>query len=141
MKIILLGVAVLFWLAVSSAQEPAKPAAKDEKLDPAIPKTDPKKYESVRGEDWANPCLVIRAYDVVVISRNKYKRCEAIPVKHLAKTLAALPVKAWPYGKVVAALETGIRSGGDDKPIKENKEAVTSILKKLDVKVKWYPSA
>ncbi len=142
MKVILFCFAVFFVLSVSPWHEPPRVAAADEKLDASIPKADPKKYKSIHdAKDWANPYLIVRAEGVEVVSKAIAKGRKVIATKELSKTLAALPVSAWPYGKVVAVQEIGIRSGKDDERIKQNKEAVKAALKGLDVAVEWWPSA
>jgi hypothetical protein len=50
-------------------------------------------------------------------------------------------VSAWPYGRVVAVQEIGVRAGKDEKPIKQNKAAVTEGLKGLGVEIVWWPAA
>jgi plasmid stabilization system protein ParE len=63
-------------------------------------------------------------------------------VEGLSRVLADLPVRAWPYGRVVMATDLGIRAGNgsDEEPIRRNHEAAQEILDDLDVEVDWWPS-
>jgi hypothetical protein len=113
-------------------------------LNPHIPPPDPSKYKDVRdAREWQNPYLVVRAEGVEVIWRSAAVQRRIIPCDEVATFLEALPATAWPYGRVVAAQEIGIRRGDgrDDQPIAENKERVERILGSLGVKVDWWASA
>lgn len=68
---------------------------------------------------------------------------QIISCDELAAQLESLPPTAWPYGRVVAAQEIGIRraDGTDGRPIAENKARVDRILTSLGVRVKWWASA
>jgi hypothetical protein len=113
-----------------------------DQLNSRIPPADRGKYQSVLdAKDWGNPYLVIRADGVEVKARNLPNNGRTIAVKDLKKTLTGLPVEAWPYGKVVAAVEIGIRSPGDDKAIEQNRKEATQVLEALHIKVEWWPSA
>jgi hypothetical protein len=141
MKVTVLCLAILFLLPVSPWQRPPAAEAADEKLDAKIPKADPKKYESVRdAKEWANPYLIVRAEGIEVVSKGIAKGRKVITTQELRKALAALPVSAWPYGKVVAVQEIGIRSAQDEKPIKQNTKAVKNVLKGLEVEAEWWPA-
>jgi hypothetical protein len=61
-------------------------------------------------------------------------------LSQLAAYLKQLPKDAWPCGRLVAAQETGPRGPNDDPAIKENCAKFNKILKKLEVKVDWWPS-
>ena len=114
------------------------------RIDSRIPPPDPSKYKDVRdARDWQNPYLVIRAEGVEVISRSAAVERQSIPCDELAVFLESLPATAWPYGRVVAAQEIGIRRGDgrDDQPIAENKARVERILRLLGIQVDWRASA
>ena len=127
-----------------TAQSSAGPQQTRKKLDSHIPPPDPGKYKDVRdARDWQNPYLVIRAEGVEVISRSAAVERQSIPCDELAVFLESLPATAWPYGRVVAAQEIGIRRGDgrDDQPIAENKARVERILRLLGIQVDWRASA
>ena len=63
------------------------------------------------------------------------------PLSTLARTVVGLPDSAWPYGRVLAASESGVQSIDDSGLIKKNKEEADKILKELGVTVVWWPSA
>ena len=126
-----------------AAQSSGGPQQIGSRIDFQIPPPDPSKYEGVRdARDWQNPYLVIRAEGVEVISRSAALERQVISCGELADFLKSLPATAWPYGRVVAAQEAGIRSGGrrGDQPIAENKAKVEQTLSSLDVKVEWWPA-
>jgi hypothetical protein len=61
----------------------------------------------------------------------------------LQRTLVDLAVSAWPYGRVAAVEEIGIREvdGTDDRRIAGNLNVTLAILKALKVTVERWPSA
>jgi len=62
----------------------------------------------------------------------------------LRRTLVALPVTAWPYGRVVALQDIGIRVSdrSDEQPIADIRNATLAILKTLQVTVeRWLSQA
>jgi hypothetical protein len=141
MKVSMLPLAVVL-LSVLACLQACVARAADDKLDEKIPKADKKKYESIRdAKDWANPYLVVRAEGVEIVSKGIAKGRKTVATRELRKTLAALPVTAWPYGRVAAVQEISIGSGNDDALIKENKKSVQKILKDLGASVDLWPSA
>jgi hypothetical protein len=52
--------------------------------------------------------------------------------------LSKLPDRYWPYGKIVAVQEAGLRSGNDGERILQNKAQTIQILKSLGVKIKLW---
>ena len=122
---------------VSARQTPSE-------FDSRIPPPDLRRYEDVRdAKDWQNPYLVIHAEGVEVISKHTSVGRQIVSCDELAPLLESLPATAWPYGRVVAAQEVGIRlgDGKDERPVAENKARVERILTSLEVKVDWWPSA
>jgi len=80
-----------------------------------IPKPDPAKYSKVReGKDWKNPFLVVRPNGIEI--NGVTPRAGYISLQDVTKELEHLPSSAWPYGLVVAVVDAGIVSGGDDLP-------------------------
>jgi hypothetical protein len=113
------------------------------KLNSRIPPPNPSKYKDVQdAQDWQNPYLLIRPEGFEVILKNASVERQIISCDELTSVLVSLPDTAWPYGRVVAAQEIGIRSGGrkDERAIAENKARVEKILAALDVKVDLWPS-
>jgi hypothetical protein len=63
------------------------------------------------------------------------------PISTLASTVVGLPDAAWPYGRVLAASESGVQSTDSNELIKKNKEEADKILRELGITVDWWPSA
>ena len=137
----ILGLVACTLLLITACGQQMAGAAGDDQLDPKIPPADRDKYKSVRdAKDWANPYLVIRADGVELIAKAVPAGRKVVAVRDLQKSLLDLPVSAWPYGKVVAVQEIGIRSGNDDERIKQNKAKVGQALKSLGVTIELWPS-
>ena len=102
-----------------------------------LPPAKPETYRSVRdGADWKNPQLLIRPNEIEILPSNKL-----VEPNDLKAALASLPSTAWPYGRVIAVSEIGIRSGSDNQEINKVLNQVLSILQTLDIKVSMWPSS
>jgi len=110
-------------------------------LQDRIPKSDPKKYHSVRdATGWKNPFLIVRCDGVGISGINPTGR--AIAVEFVRGVLERLPDSAWPYGLVVAVQEVGVLSGKTDLPrIEANRTKLLKLLKELGIAVDRWPSA
>jgi hypothetical protein len=114
------------------------------RLDPRIGAAAPKRYASVRdAKDWQNPYLVIRRDGIEVIAKQLPTGRKTVAAVELERTLVGLPVTAWPYGRVAAVQENGVRAAGgsDDVSIPDNLSAALATLKKLDIAANRWPSA
>ena len=123
---------------LADQRETARPT---ERLNPKIGRANRQKYLSIRdGKDWANPTLVIRANGIEVIARSLPSGGKIVAPSELRRTLVDLPLNAWPYGRVVAAQDIGIRASdqSDEEPIRQNHQAAETILKLLDVDINWF---
>lgn len=112
-------------------------------LNPQILPPDPSKYREVRdSNDWRNPFLVINRDGVLLrakaVSVGEWKQ---VPLDKLAETLIALPPEAWPYGRVVGVMESGIRGLNENEYIELNRTQTEKILKSLGLTVDWWPSS
>jgi len=110
-----------------------------EQLPARIPPAERAKFKDVLdAADWKNPYLVITrdGFDV----RFQGGRLSG-PLSMLARTLVGLPDSAWPYGRVIAGSENGLRTIGDATIIKTNKELADKILREVGLEVQWWPSA
>ena len=98
---------VLALTLVGCTKEPAAQAPNPFAILQAIPPADSAKYQQIRDmKSWRNPYLIVRAdgvalYDVADSAEIVMKPEELLPV------LAKLPQSNWPYGRVVAATESG----------------------------------
>lgn len=91
---------------------------------------------------WRNPYLIVRAdgvalFDVADSAEIILKTDELLPA------LAKLPASNWPYGRVVAAAETGVTgiSEQDRVAIRRNKGIVGGLLKSAHIVVDWVPAS
>src|SRR5262245_5174466 len=94
-----------------------------ERLNARIGPANPALYRPVGdASDWKNPCLVVRRDGIEVIASGFLSGRKTIAPTELQQTLIDLPLTAWPYGRVVAVQEIGIRATdrGDDKSIADN---------------------
>jgi hypothetical protein len=108
----------------------------------ALPQADPAKYELIRDmKNWRNPYLIVRTDGVALLDTADSAEIILKP-EELLPALARLPASNWPYGRVVAAAENGVRASQQDGvAIRRNKGIVGGILEGANIKVKWVPSA
>jgi hypothetical protein len=127
-------------VSTSAQDRGGKPA----RLNSQIPAAQSAKYRLVTdAKDWRNPYLVIVVDGVEIISESVPSGRQVVHVEKLRATLIELPVRAWPYGRVVAAQDNGLRDadGSHDEPIRRNHQAAMKILDGLRIKIEWWPSA
>jgi hypothetical protein len=105
-----------------------------------IPTADPKKYQEVPGDyrTWRNPYLIIRNDGVGLLDVSNNEQ-HLIKLEDLTQALAQLPASAWPYGRVVAVQENGVRATGDDVLIRKNRGIVLGTLEGLHILVSLGP--
>jgi len=89
---------------------------------------------------WRNPYLIVRTdgvalFDSADSAEILLKNDELIPA------LAKLPASNWPYGRVVAAAENGVRGSEQDRvAIRRNKGIVGGMLESAHIAVRWVPA-
>jgi hypothetical protein len=106
----------------------------------SVPTPDPKLYAHVQdASDWQNPYILVLA-DGLQVECRAVGMSRTVPVSALKETLLGLPRSAWPYGRVVAGNESGVRSNGDTPGIERNRMQVDEILKLMNIEVDWWPS-
>jgi hypothetical protein len=107
----------------------------------AIPPASPEKYRGmIDMKGWQNPYLIIKADGVALLDAGNHEERLLKPAE-VTQALAKLPPSAWPYGRVVAVTENGVRAAGDDVPIRKNRAMVAGALETLHVLINWIPSA
>ena len=107
----------------------------------SIPAPSPEKYRSVAASHpWQNPYLIIKTGGVALLDPDNHEEVLFKP-EDLTQALGKLPPSAWPYGRVVAVTENGVRAAGDDVPIRKNRAIVAGTLESLHVLINWIPSA
>jgi hypothetical protein len=108
----------------------------------AIPSADAAQYGRVQDmKSWRNPYLIVRADGVALL--DSADNAEIIlKTDELLGALAHLPASDWPYGRVVAAAENGVRASEQDGvAIRRNKGIVGGLLQGAHVAVRWVPGA
>ncbi len=91
--------------------------------------------------NWHNPYLVVRTDGVALLDPADSAEVLLKPDEVLP-ALARLPASAWPYGRVVAVSESGLRGSEQDAvAIRRNKGIVGGILESAHVAIDWVPSA
>ena len=108
----------------------------------AIPPATPEKYRGmVDMKGWRNPYLIIRADGVALLDPENHLE-RILKPGELTQALGNLPPAAWPYGRVVAVTENGVRGSADDSvKIRQNRALVAGTLESMQVLINWIPSA
>ncbi len=109
----------------------------------AIPPDAPEKYRGMTDmKGWRNPYLIIRADGVALLDPDNHLE-RILKPEEVTQALGNLPSSAWPYGRVVALSESGVRSGTaeDDVKIRTNRALVAGTLESMHVLIHWIPSA
>jgi len=140
---------ILHLLTSCSHNEQSQPTSKivgdviaEGQLDPRIPPADPDKYKSIQdGRDWRNPYISIQGDGIDILVSNSPVNWKLIQADELSSALRALPVSAWPYGRVVAAVDGGGPQSGTPQSRKRNRAKAEEVLKALGVTIDWWPGA
>ena len=108
----------------------------------AIPPATPEKYRGmVDMKGWRNPYLIIRADGVALLDPENHLE-RILKPGELTQALGNLPPAAWPYGRVVAVTENGLRGSADDSvKIRQNRALVAGTLESMHVLINWIPPA
>jgi len=107
----------------------------------AIPPAAPEKYRSSGAtKGWRNPYLILRPDGVGLLDPDNHLE-RILKPGELTEALGNLPPSAWPYGRVVAVTEIGLRnSPDDDVKIRKNRAIVAGTLESMHVLINWIPS-
>ncbi len=146
MRLIRLGVlaATIAMLASCSAPKTPDTAALEASASArieAIPPATPEKYRGKDTKGWRNPYLILRADGVALLDPDNHLE-RILKPGELTQALGNLPPSAWPYGRVVAVTEIGLRiSPDDDVKIRQNRAIVAGTLESMHVLINWIPSA
>ena len=127
---------------VACSQQPAAKAPDPQSLLQAIPAADSAQYERIRDmKAWRNPYLIVRTDGVALFDTADNAEIILKP-DELLPALAQLPASNWPYGRVVAAAESGSKnSEKDGVAIRRNKGILGGMLQEAHVAVKWVPAS
>lgn len=142
MDLRLLALLMLSAVLTGCTQEPEPQSPDPQTLLQAIPPADSSKYASVRDmKNWRNPYLIVRKdgialWDVADSAEIVLKPDDLLPA------LAKLPASNWPYGRVVAATEAGLKdpSEPDRAAIRRNKGILGGLLQGANIAVRWVPT-
>lgn len=134
--------AILASAALMSCSQPEAPAPDPQTILQAIPAADSAKYERIRDmKKWQNPYLIVRT-DGVTLYDSADSAEILLKTDELLPALAKLPASNWPYGRVVAAAESGIANSETDRiALRRNKGIVGGMLQAAHIVVTWVPSA
>lgn len=141
-KSLLIALALSLSLGACSSEQQSPQMPDAAALLQTIPPADPAKYGRIQDmRSWRNPYLIIRTDGVGLLDSADNAEIVLKPEELLA-ALSRLPSSAWPYGRVVAASENGVRkSEQDGVAIRRNKGIVGGILESAHIIVDWVPSA
>jgi hypothetical protein len=108
----------------------------------AIPAAIPEKYRGkIDMKGWRNPYLIIRTDGVALLDPDNHEE-RTLKAEELTRALGDLPASAWPYGRVVAVTENGVKGSADDNvKIRKNRAIVAGTLESMHVLINWVPSA
>jgi hypothetical protein len=137
-----LWVVILLLILAGCSRRPEPQAPDPQTVLQAIPPADSAKYQHIQDmKKWRNPYLIVRADGVVLFDSADSAEILVKP-EDLLPALARLPASYWPYGRVVAAQENGVRgSEQDGVAIRRNKGIVGGLLQGAHIAVEWVPAA
>jgi hypothetical protein len=119
----------------------ARQIASERRLNPAIGAPILNRYESIRGaQDWLNPYLTVCPQGVLLDVRSVKRVNDTVSPEMLREVLLDLPVKAWPYGRIVALQNCSLGSPGDTEDRKKRMLKVEDVLKTLGLAINHWPS-
>jgi hypothetical protein len=150
-SVLLIAVILLGGLASCqhSSELAAPPSQPRKPLVERIPKADPAKYQNVRyGGDWKNPSLAIDYSGVWITSPQLPGGPRKISSDQVLSVLDNLPDAAWPYGRIVAASESGVlpvikgaESAEQQRRLRESLLRLKQQLEAHGIAVDPWPSA
>src|ERR1700722_625855 len=107
----LIAAAVAVLVSCSASPKAPDPATLATARILAIPEPSPEKYRSlIHMKGWRNPYLIVRVDGVALLDPDDHLE-RILKPGELTLALGNLPPSAWPYGRVVAVTENGMRSG------------------------------
>lgn len=139
----LLKTTVIFILvgALAACSKPAQPDAStaNQMRSPTglerIPLPDPTKYPPVRNmSGWQNPYLIVREDGIGSLDLSN-REIHLLTQEEVPAELVALPLSAWPYGRVVLVAQAIPRNPSADTKanLRKNRALLLGTLKELDV--------
>jgi len=137
-----LGLFIVLCALAGCTKQPEPRAPDPQTILQAIPPAESGKYQHIHDmKNWRNPYLIVRADGVALLDVADSAEIILKP-DELLPALAKLPASNWPYGRVVAATEAGLRASEQDSiAIRRNRGIVGGILQSAHIAVEWVPSA
>jgi hypothetical protein len=125
-----------------SSEQVASPVPDPVAVLQAIPPADAAKYEHIQDmKNWRNPYLIVRTDSVALLDPAASTET-ILKTDDLLAALAKLPASNWPYGRVVATAENGVRATErDGVAMRRNKGIVGGMLGSAHIVVRWVPAA
>jgi len=127
--------------ALGCSSQPNAQAPAPEAVLAAIPAADPAQFDHIQNmKQWRNPYLIVRTDGIALYDSADSAEIILKPEEVLG-ALAQLPKSNWPYGRVVAAAEIGLRASEQDGvAIRRNRGIVGGMLEGAHVAIKWVPA-
>jgi hypothetical protein len=107
-----------------------------------IPPADPGKYDGAANmKTWRNPYLLVKQDGLWLLDVSNNEERPLRP-DQLLSALAALPVSAWPYGRVVAVQEIWAGDSEADRiALRKNRAILAGTLESAKVLINWVPGS
>jgi|SRR5437588_9409214 len=137
---------IVVFVACSSTPKADDPAALEASATAhilSIPPANAARYQGMADmKNWRNPYLIINTDSVALLDSDNHEE-HLLKPEQLTQALANLPPSAWPYGRVVAVTENGVRGSSNDDVVKIRKvrAIVAGTLEDMHVAITWIPSA
>jgi hypothetical protein len=131
--------AIVWLCAISALTQVQSCTPLQTQLNASIPAAKPELYKNYNeASKWLNPALLVCSpSEVTLVVPSITKDRRVVAKTDLRRTLVALPVPAWPYGRVIAVQECSI-STAEDAQIR-NINAVLPIVKDLGLEIERWP--
>jgi hypothetical protein len=137
-------VAVVLLGALVACSKPPQPNAA-EKRQPTglerIPLPDPTKYPPFSNmSGWKNPYLIVREDGIGFLDLSN-REVHILTPEEIPAELVALPLSAWPYGRVVLVAQAVPKDPSDQTKadLRKNRALLLGTLKELDVQYREAP--
>ncbi len=90
--------------------------------------------------DWKNPYFVVRDDGIGFVDLANHE-VHILTPEQIPAELAALPLDAWPYGRVVLVTEAAPKIPSDQAKaeLRKNRGLLAGTLKQLEVEMREFP--
>jgi hypothetical protein len=137
----LVAALLIIGVVVTGSGIHARQIGNERRLDPANGPPTPNRYKSIRyPRDWLNPYLTVCPQGVAINVRSVGRVNDTVSSEKLRNVLLDLPVKAWPYGRIVALQDCSIGIPGDTEDRKTRMLEVEAVVDQLGLDINHWPS-